>query len=407
MNAGNAGRHGPVNAGTSEQGRLVNAGAGEPPIFQVVRTAATGEPSPACGLARSGQVYEQQLQGLPAAERGGRRSRRGWRASVLPALAVAIGGCGGADDSLETASLRGDQEFARGNYEDALAEYRLALREDRSIDNVLRAAHAYAVVGRVDEARTLYDEAVGEDSTHVEQAVSDFVARARQAFANRDSYGGASAMETALYFRPGIVVEELVLPMARHYSGSGEHGRALPLYLRALGEQRRDPDIVFETALAHTEIGDCERAMGFFDEFLELAPRREHETRWHVGSCAIQLARELMEQGAIDEALARAEPALADAAGVEMDVPAPQLDPAVEQVIGYLDLVVRLEEPRTMLPDAYFQKAEILARLGECEAAMDAYRRVPEVSVAGSELLARRARERVDQLRFGGGSEPC
>lgn len=396
MSAGNLGRRGPV-----------NAGAGEPPIFQTVRTAGTGEPSPACGLARSGQVYEQHSQGLPAAEQGRRRCRRGWRASVLLALAVAAGGCGGADDSLDTARLRGDQEFARGNYEDALAEYRLALREDRSIGNVLRAAHAYAVLGRVDEARALYDEAVGEDSTHVEQAVSDFVARARQAFANRDSYGGASAMETAQYFRPGIVVDELVLPMARHYSGSGEHGRALPLYLRALGDQRRDPDIVFETALAHTEIGDCERAMGFFDEFVDLAPRREIETRWHVGSCAIQLARELREQGAIDEALVRAALALADTAGVEPDSAAMGLDPALEQVIGYLDLVVRLEEPRTMLPEAYFQKAEILARMGECEAAMDAYRMVPEVSVAGSELLARQARERVDQLRFGGGSAPC
>ncbi len=352
-------------------------------------------------------MYEQDLDGLPAAERGGRRSRRGWRASVPLALAIAIGGCGGADDSLETASLRGDQEFARGNHEDALAEYRLALREDRTIGNVLRAAHAYAVLGRVDEARTLYDEAVGEDSTHVEQAVSDFVARARQAFANHDSYGGASAIETALYFRPGIVVEELVLPMARHYSGSGAHGQALPLYLRALGDRRRDPDIVFETALAHTEIGDCERAMGLFDEFVDLAPRREIETRWHVGSCAIQLARELREQGAIDEGLARAALAQTDAAGVEADSAAMQLDPALEQVIGYLDLVVRLEEPRTMLPEAYFQKAEILARMGECEAAMEAFRMVPQVSVAGSELLARRARERVDQLRFGAGSTPC
>ena len=396
-----------MNAGSPERDGPANAGTGEPPIFQIVKTAGTGEPSPVCGLARSGQVYEQHSKGLPAAERGGRRSRRGWRASVLLVSAIATGACGGADDSLETASLRGDQEFARGDYVDALAEYRLALREDRSVGNVLRAAHAYAVLGRVDEARTLYDEAVGEDSANVEQAVSDFVARAKQAFANQDSYGGASAMETALYFRPGIVVDELVLPMARHYSGSGEHGRALSLYLRALGDRRRDPDIVFETALAHTEIGDCERAMGLFDEFVDLAPRRRNETRWHVGTCAIQQARELIEQGAIDEALARAALAQADTAGVEADAPEMQLDPALEQVIGYLDLVVRLEEPRTMLPEAYFQKAEILARMGECEAAMDAYRMVPQVSVAGSELLARRARERVDQLRFGGGSAPC
>ena len=326
---------------------------------------------------------------------------------MLPALAIAAGGCGGADDSLETAALRGDRAFASGDYEDALAEYRLALREDPGIDNVLRTAHAYAVLGRVDEARALYDEAVRVDSVHADQAVSDFVARARQAFANRDSYGGASAMETALHFRPGIVVEDLVLPMARHYSGSGEHGRAQPLYLRALGDRRRDPDILFETALAHTEIGDCERAMGFFDEFVDLAPRRESETRWHVGTCAIQLARELMEQGAIDAALDRAALVEAGDAGVEMDTAAAELDAAVERVLGYLDLAMELGEPRTMLPEAYFRKAGILARMGECEAAMDAYRSVPTVSVAGSELLVRRAQERLDQIRFGTGSAPC
>lgn len=385
----------------------MNTRMGEPPIFQTVNTAGSGERLPACGIARSGQVQEQHLQGLPEAEHEGRSGRRIWRIFVLLAIAMATGGCGGADDSLETARLRGDQAFARGDYEDALAEYRLALREDPGIANVLRAAHAYAVLGRVDEARTLYDEAVRGDSAHVDQALSDFVARAKQAFANQDSYGGASAMETALYFRPGIVVEELVLPMARHYSGSGEHGRAQPLYLRALGDQRRDPEIVFETALAHTEIGDCERAMGFFEEFVDLAPRRENETRWHVGTCAIQLARELMEQGAIEDGLNRAALANADTIGLETDTAAVELDAAVVQVLGYLDLVMELEEPRTMLPEAYFQKAEILARMGECEAAVDAYRAVPAVSVAGSEQLARRARERVDQIRFGGGSTRC
>jgi hypothetical protein len=92
---------------------------------------------------------------------------------------------------------------------------------------------------------------------------------------------------------------------------------------------------------------------------------------------------------------------------VEADSADAGLDPAVAEVLGYLDLVMGLEEPRTVLPEAYFQKAEILARLGDCDAAIEAYRTVPEVSVAGSELLARRARERVDQIRFGGGSAEC
>ncbi len=361
-------------------------------------------------------------------------------------------GCG-ADDGLETPRLRGDRAFARGDYDDALAEYRLYMREDPGIDATLRTAHAYAMLGRVDEARGLYDEAVGEDSAHADQAVSDFVARAREAFGAGDQYGGASAMETAAHFRPGIVVEDLVLPMARHYSNSGQHTRAQPLYLRVLGSERSDPDIVFEAALAHHEIGDCGRALDLFQEFTELARRREREARWHVGSCAFQLAQELIAQQAFQQAVARAAAERADTTAPELpdEPPAPAApEPAraaaqegaataqegaaaaqegaaaaqegadtaqdgaaaapedlVGQVLGYLDLVLELEEPRTTLPQAYFEKAEILARTGDCDGAVAAYRMVPVVDVSGAGALARQARQRIDQIRFRDGDGPC
>lgn len=349
---------------------------------------------------------------------------------MIAGIALLAAGCD-ADDGSESPRLRGDRAFARGDLEDALAEYRLSMREEPGIGATLRAAHTYAVLGRVDEARVLYDEAVREDSAHAEQAVSDFVSRAREAFAAGDRYGGASAMETAAHFRPGIVVEDLVLPMARHYSNSGQHTRAQPLYLRVLGGDRRDPDIVFEAALAHQEIGDCERALEFFDEFIELARRRERETRWYVGSCALQLARELMALETFEAAIARAAAERADTAeaeGAEAETADAEdaSEPAVggptaseeaagdaaaedilEQVLGYLDLVLRLEEPRATLPEAYFEKADILARKGECDAAVAAYRMVPVVDVSGSGTLARQARQRVDQIRFADGDGPC
>ena len=292
-----------------------------------------------------------------------------------------LGGCG-SNPSEETARLRGDRAFARGDYEEALAEYRLSLlRENPGNDGVVRAAHAYVELGWVDEARALYDQAVREDSVHADQAVSDFVARAKRELADGDSYGAASAMEAAIHFRPGVVVEGLLLPLARHYSNSGEYLSAQPLFLRALGERRGDPDLVLETALAHWEIGDCERALGFFEEFGRLAPRREREVNWHVGTCSFQLAEELGE--ALDE------------------------EGAVEEALEHLNVVLDLGEPRTLLSRAYFAKAEILASIGECAAAEDAYRMVPASAPAGSGPLARLARQRVDEIRFGEGDGPC
>ena len=289
-------------------------------------------------------------------------------ATILPLYAA---GCGN-DPAEETARLRGDRAFARGDYEDALAEYRLSLlREDPGTDGLVRAAHAYVALGRVDEARALYDEAALEDSVHTDQAVSDFVALAKQAHENGDSYGAASAMEAALHFRSGILVEGLALPLARHYSRAGEYGRAGAFYLRALRRNRNDPDVLFETALAHEEIGDCESALVHYNEFVELAPRRKAEVRLHLGTCSFRLAAERRAQGAVEEA------------------------------IEYLDAVLELNEPRAMVPQAHFDKAEILAELGDCPAALESYRVVANAETAGPRALVRRAQDRIDEIRFG------
>ena len=299
---------------------------------------------------------------------------------LLPALALGAG-CT-SDPSQETARLRGDLAFARGDHEEAVAEYRLSLlRESPGPDGMVRAAHAYVELGRVDEARALYDRAVAEDSGYVDQAVSDFVARARLEFANGDRYGAASAMEAAAHFRPGVQARALNLPLARHYRDSGEHLRAQALFLSALGEERDDPDLLFETALAHLEIGDCERALGFFEEFGTLAPRRMHEAAAHVGTCAYRLAEEIAE-GLGEEG-------------------------AAEEALALLDRLLELGEPRLLLPRAWFARAEILEALGECAAAAEAYRMASASDPAGSGPLSRTARRRADEIRFGQGDGPC
>lgn len=295
---------------------------------------------------------------------------------VWVALSVFLqAACSG--DGEETALARGDRAFAHSDYEEALAEYRLALLEENpGTEGLVRVAHAYATLGRVDEARALYEEAAKEDIAHADQAVADFVALAERSHRSGDPYGMASAMEAAFALRPGVMAEELALPLAHHYSSPniGEHGRALPLYLRALGGQRDEPDIILDAALAHKEIGDCERALIFLGEFREKAPRREREVRWHVGECSFQLSQELVAADSLDEALAR------------------------------LDTLLQLAEPRTLLPQAYFDKGDILAELGRCNAALEAYRQVSVVQPSGTGPLAHRARDRVDEIRFGRGA---
>lgn len=303
----------------------------------------------------------------------GKRGRR--LARVVAVLsAVVITACG-SDPGEETAQVRGDRAFARGNYEEALAEYRLSLlQESPGTAGYVRAAHAYAALGRVDEARTHFDSAVAEDSALADQAVSDLVALAERFNARGDGFGVASAIEAAVSFRPGLVVEHLTLPLARHYGASGEYGQALPLYLRALGGRTDQLDVVYETALAHEEIGDCETALVFFEEYLENGPRSmQSEAGWHIGRCSFTLAAELRAEGREEEALA------------------------------HLERTLEVGEPRTILPQAYFEKGDILTLMGQCADAIEAFRAVPLADPSGGGPLARRARDRIDEIRFGRG----
>lgn len=296
-----------------------------------------------------------------------------WRRRVLAAvfLSVPLAGCRmGVEDT--TPQVRGDRAFARGEVEEALAEYLLAVREDHGVEATLRAAHVYAVLGRVEESLSLYQEAILEDSAHAGQAVADLVALAKRARDNRDDYGVAYAMEAALRIQPGLVAEELVLPLADHYSEIGEHARALPLYMKALGTGRDEPDIVLKTARAHKEIGDCERALVYYQRFRGLEPRREAEALWHEGWCSYQLAAERGDEGDLDEAL------------------------------RYWQMTVDIGEPRRLLPRAYFEMAQVLVELGLCDEAVEAYRMVPGAGVAGSSTLALRSLALVDAIRFGG-----
>jgi len=274
------------------------------------------------------------------------------------------------------AILRGDRAFAAGEMEEALAEYRLAVLEGSEEPEVYgRLAHTYALMGRVDEAADNYALAAERDSVWADQAVADLVSLARDAADQNDLYGVASAMQRALEFRPGMTVSDLALPLARHYFRSGQPGRALPLFQRALAAVPPDsaPAITYETALAYEEVGDCSRAVIFFEQYRETIPRWQRtEVNWHLGNCSFQYATTLLEEGRLESAL------------------------------RHLDVALEIGEPRSILGRAWFEKGRILSLMGACSEALEAYRQVPAVDVAGTGSLISRAQERIDEIRFGG-----
>lgn len=274
-----------------------------------------------------------------------------------------------------TSLSRGDQAFAHADLEEALAEYRLAERQGSTdAATYARIAHTYAALKRIDEAREYYRLAVEREPGLADQAVADFVHLARQEESSGDEFGMASAMETAMSFMPGVSVDELALPLAQHYSNIGEFGRALPFYQKTLSALDPDsmPRILFETAVAYDEVGDCESAVIYYQDYRGRLPRwRRSEVDWRLGFCSFELALARRVEG--DE----------------------------EEALRHLETLLRIGEPRSHLARGYFEKGEILGNRGECEAAMEAFMQVPIVDPSGASPLVARAEERVDQIRFG------
>ena len=281
----------------------------------------------------------------------------------------------------ESAIHRGDVAFAQGDYEEALAEYRLAVRQGAADPSITgRIAHTYAIMGRVDDAGAYYLETSSKDEGFADQAVSDLMRLALDAKENNDRFAMATAVETALRLRPGIGVGDMSLPLAQHYFKNGEYGRALPFYQSAMADATDSlPEIVFEIAQAYEEIGDCAHALIGFERFREMVrPWERGEVDWYIGTCAFRLAGDLRSSPAASEQ-------------------------ELERALELVNRIVEVGEPRNIQAQAWFQKGEILDQLGACEEAMEAYEQVRYVDQAGP--LLDRAQRRYDEIRFGRGPD--
>jgi tetratricopeptide (TPR) repeat protein len=301
-------------------------------------------------------------------------SRSRWLAPTGLALVCALAACApraSEDDAVE----RGDIAFATGNVEAALAEYQLAARQGGDAEAYARVGHTYAQLGRVDEARDFYRQAADRDPRWADQAGADLLHLAREAESRSDRFLMASAVETALVFLPGLSVEGLSLPLARHYFESGEFGRALPFYQKALSAAPDSTaDVVMEVGTAYEEVGDCGRALTLFERYREMVqPWERTEVDWHIGNCSLSLGRQRRTE----------------------DLP--------EEALALVDRTLEVGEPMNLIPQTWFERGEILSSLGRCDEALEAYRRVRVLEPTGTSALVRRAEERIDEVRFGRG----
>ncbi|MEK9500665.1 tetratricopeptide repeat protein [Gemmatimonadota bacterium DH-20] len=300
---------------------------------------------------------------------------------ILLLLVVAFAGAcaAGTEDS---AVRRGDVAFAADSLKEALAEYQLALRQGDGGPEVLaRVAHTFALLGRVDPAAEYYRLAAEADERFADQGAADLMHLAREAEAGNDRFRMATAVTRAQELRPGLGLGDMALPLARHFYINGEFGRALPLYRRVLIEADTAPRILMEVGQAYEETGDCRQALLFFERFRAEASRAERvEADWHIGTCGFEVASDLLTA--------------AQRGGGTGNL---------EEALRMIDRTIEVGEPQHLLSQAWFNRGEILAALGDCSGAMDAFAEVRALEPGGAGALANMARERFDAIRFGRG----
>ncbi len=269
----------------------------------------------------------------------------------------------------------GDRLLGSGRDEAALAEYQVALRkrgDDAAV--LLRLAHGYAHLDRLDEASDYYTRLLAEDSSYADQAVADFLSMAKRALQAGDRPRLARALEQVESIRPGSVPDDLALPFARYYYELGEYATALPLYLTVLASQGDSvqPLVRYEVARVYNELEDCSQALVHYLDFLEQRPSGgiRGTARWHAGDCAYQLAERDRLAGRPAEALKK------------------------------FELVIELAAPHALLDDAWFERGELLFSMGEFDEATRSYQEVLNLNPSRTGRRVRQAEDRIRNIRY-------
>lgn len=269
----------------------------------------------------------------------------------------------------------GDRLLGSGRDEAALAEYQVALRKrGDDPDVLLRLAHGYAHLDRLDEASDYFARLLAVDSSYANQAVADFLSMARRAMKTRDRPRLARALEQVESIRPGSVPDDLALPFARYYYELGEYTSALPHYRTVLALQGDsiEPAVRYELARVYYELEDCAQALSHYRVFLSSRPTgvARGTARWHAGQCAYQLA--------------------------EKDRLAGRPAGALEK----LELVIELAAPQALLDDAWFERGQILFSMGEFDEAIRSYQQVLDLNPTRTGRRVRQAEDRIRSIRY-------
>ena len=299
------------------------------------------------------------------------------RRSVVAATAFGLVGLTACSKAGGDALGRGDRLLTQGRTDQAIAEYRLAERQQGEVPSILaRLAHAYVLSGDDETGLQIYGRLLQADSSYRYQAATDLTAAARDADERGNEEEMARLLEPVVASDLSLVPADLRRKLGDHAFDQGDYADALPLLLSLPEDPGVDSRVLYETARSFEELGGCGEALTYFRRYLDVAPgdgsAEANSARWHYGNCLYEVATQQRQAGRSDDALAS------------------------------LDSLVAVGVPRTVQDRAQYLRGEVLLGQGRSQEALEAFESVLRLDPARTGPVARQAEERIRQIRYGG-----
>lgn len=283
-------------------------------------------------------------------------------------------GCSG---SINKHEKRGDGYFRAERYPDAIAEYRVALRQEPINAGVLRKlGKMHLLRGDVESAQKVFSDLLAIDESFKQTVTMDYYQFAVRSLRIKDMPDMARSLELILELDSDYELGDFFYHLGDYYYSLSEYEKAIDLLTKTVSVSTDSSilsEALYELGFSNEKIGDYEEGLINFQQLLSRYPDY-HDSRvaeWHLGNCGFHMAEDGFAKSHYDDAL------------------------------RYLAIVIRTREPEVLQDRAWMMRGEIYYRRKQRQHALDAYNKVLELNPSRRDKIAVDAQQRIHELKFG------
>ena len=272
---------------------------------------------------------------------------------------------------------RGDAYFREERYDDAYAEYTIALRQEGNDADIRRKMGKTSVLRRdLKGAREAYGSLLELSPADSVEAAIDFFRLGVAFYEEGDILQMAASFESLFEIDSTYNIGEYFYHLGDYYYDNADFERAIRQYTRALGYRPEDPmaaEATFRLAQSNEKVENYRDALLYYEQFIRGSSSGEDVTtaQWHRGLCALKVAREEFEEG--------------DLAGA----------------LEYARVPISTGQPPVQMDDAWFLTGEIYREMEKPDSALVAYQKVLELNPSRTGRLVSLSLQRIQEIKFG------